>query len=209
MARPPKSNSKNSRNRIIEHAAFLFAQKGVNGTSVRDIAQRSQINVAMVSHYFGGKDGLYRACIDEMYNEIAGSQNVILEALASHEGSFEEKVQTIVSESYAFAREHRNAIRLVMRHVLDKGEIDPEKRSIFLLPFLEQATSIFATSEREEISIRLTLQSLIFLIVRYALSTDEELKMLVNGKEDTNVSITRHLTQIALLSLKQSQKEIR
>jgi AcrR family transcriptional regulator len=44
--------------RIMEEAELLFAEKGFAGTSVRDIAEAAQVNLAMISYYFGSKEKL-------------------------------------------------------------------------------------------------------------------------------------------------------
>lgn len=46
---------------IIEVAERLFSSKGFAGTSVRDIAQEADINVSMISYYFGSKEKLIEA----------------------------------------------------------------------------------------------------------------------------------------------------
>jgi len=46
---------------IIEAAENLFADKGFDGTSVRDIAEEAGINIAMISYYFGSKEKLLEA----------------------------------------------------------------------------------------------------------------------------------------------------
>src|SRR4030095_4095794 len=46
---------------IMETAEILFAEKGFNGTSVRDIAEKASVNLAMISYYFGSKDKLLEA----------------------------------------------------------------------------------------------------------------------------------------------------
>ena len=46
---------------IMEMAEVLFAEKGFNGTSVRDIAEKAGVNLAMISYYFGSKDKLLEA----------------------------------------------------------------------------------------------------------------------------------------------------
>ena len=45
----------------MEAAEMLFAEKGFNGTSVRDIAEKAGVNLAMISYYFGSKDKLFEA----------------------------------------------------------------------------------------------------------------------------------------------------
>jgi len=46
---------------IIEAAEKLFASKGFNGTSVRDIAETAGVNLAMISYYFGSKEKLFES----------------------------------------------------------------------------------------------------------------------------------------------------
>lgn len=46
---------------IIEAAEKLFAAKGFDGTSVRDIAESANVNLAMISYYFGSKEKLMEA----------------------------------------------------------------------------------------------------------------------------------------------------
>jgi AcrR family transcriptional regulator len=48
---------------ILEVAETLFAEKGFDGTSIRDISKAAQINVAMVSYYFGSKEKLLESLI--------------------------------------------------------------------------------------------------------------------------------------------------
>ncbi|WP_348798945.1 TetR/AcrR family transcriptional regulator [Flavobacterium adhaerens] len=48
---------------ILQVAETLFAEKGFDGTSVRDIAKEAKINVAMVSYYFGSKEQLLESLV--------------------------------------------------------------------------------------------------------------------------------------------------
>lgn len=48
---------------ILEVAEDLFADKGFDGTSVRDIAGQAGVNLAMISYYFGSKEKLMAALI--------------------------------------------------------------------------------------------------------------------------------------------------
>jgi len=50
---------------ILSVAESLFASKGFEGTSVRDIAQAAEVNVAMISYYFGSKEKLLYSLIEE------------------------------------------------------------------------------------------------------------------------------------------------
>jgi len=49
---------------IIETAEALFADRGYDGISVRDIADEAGVNVAMISYYFGSKEKLMEAIFE-------------------------------------------------------------------------------------------------------------------------------------------------
>ncbi len=58
-----KGTFNNKQIQILEVAETLFAEKGFDGTSIRNIAKLAAINVAMVSYYFGSKERLLESLI--------------------------------------------------------------------------------------------------------------------------------------------------
>lgn len=52
---------------IIATATPLFAKKGLNGVSVRELAREAGVNLSMISYYFGGKEGLYAAVLKQQF----------------------------------------------------------------------------------------------------------------------------------------------
>lgn len=46
---------------LLDTAERLFAERGIDGTSVRDITKAAAANVSAVNYHFGGKDGLVEA----------------------------------------------------------------------------------------------------------------------------------------------------
>ena len=55
---------------ILQVAEKLFAEKGFDGTSIRDIAKEAKINIAMVSYYFGSKEQLLESIILNRITDI-------------------------------------------------------------------------------------------------------------------------------------------
>src|ERR1039457_2673370 len=53
--------------RLIAIATPLFAEKGFNGVSVRELARCAEVNISMISYYFSGKEGLYAAVLNEQF----------------------------------------------------------------------------------------------------------------------------------------------
>lgn len=56
----------NSKEKILNVAIKLFAQKGYDGTSIREICKSADINICMISYYFGGKQELYQVIINNL-----------------------------------------------------------------------------------------------------------------------------------------------
>jgi AcrR family transcriptional regulator len=69
------------REHILVIAEELFAEKGFDGTSVRDIAQQAGVNLAMISYYFGSKEKLLESLIEFRAGYVYG----ILEELNKDE----------------------------------------------------------------------------------------------------------------------------
>jgi len=49
---------------LIHAAKRLFAEKGFDGTTVKEIAEGAGMNISLISYHFQGKEGLYRACVE-------------------------------------------------------------------------------------------------------------------------------------------------
>lgn len=55
---------------IISVAEKLFASKGFDGTSIRDIAENAGVNLAMISYYFGSKEKLMQTIFEERTKQV-------------------------------------------------------------------------------------------------------------------------------------------
>lgn len=67
---------------ILQVAEKLFAEKGFDGTSVRNIAKEAGINIAMVSYYFGSKEKMLEALILSRSSDLKIQlENIFKEAI--------------------------------------------------------------------------------------------------------------------------------
>ncbi len=77
------TTNESTKERIIDTALALFALKGLEGTSVRDISQKANVNVAAISYYFTNKLGLYHAVLKKSFDDFnsgiiaAGNKNAM------------------------------------------------------------------------------------------------------------------------------------
>ncbi|MEF2231794.1 MAG: CerR family C-terminal domain-containing protein, partial [Pseudodesulfovibrio sp.] len=64
MNRKPDVNTKEA---LLAAAIRVFADKGFDAATVRDICGLAQANVAAVNYHYGGKDALYAAVLEEVF----------------------------------------------------------------------------------------------------------------------------------------------
>ena len=56
--------------RILKAGLAEFGARGYDGARTVSIAKRAKCNIRMLYHYFGGKEGLYLACLQKVYLHI-------------------------------------------------------------------------------------------------------------------------------------------
>ncbi len=61
-----QARGEDTRRRILETALDLFAAQGYEGASTRQIAEGAGVNLPAIQYYFGNKEGLYRAVIEDI-----------------------------------------------------------------------------------------------------------------------------------------------
>ncbi|MBK9156887.1 MAG: TetR/AcrR family transcriptional regulator [Propionibacteriaceae bacterium] len=68
------------REQLIDVARALFAERGLEGTAVEEIAARAQVSKPVVYEHFGGKEGLYAVVVDR---EVRTLRDAIRQALTT------------------------------------------------------------------------------------------------------------------------------
>ena len=62
----------NTRDKILETSIELFAEKGFNGTTTKEIAERAEVNESLIFRHFSTKRELYGAIIEKKIDEEPG-----------------------------------------------------------------------------------------------------------------------------------------
>ena len=90
------------REKILQAAEKLFVENGFEGTSVRDLAKEADVNLAMISYYFGSKENLLGALVEQksgffksIIDEI--NQDDSLDAFQKLEKSLDLYVERIIT----------------------------------------------------------------------------------------------------------------
>ncbi|UFN48561.1 TetR family transcriptional regulator [Roseomonas sp. OT10] len=111
-----------TRRDILDAATAEFADKGLSGARVDEIAARTRTTKRMIYYYFGGKEQLYAAVLEEMYGGIRATERGLqLEELAPVEA-----MRRMVEVTFDYHAAHPEFVRLVSvenihggRHVAD------------------------------------------------------------------------------------------
>jgi AcrR family transcriptional regulator len=72
-----------TRNQIIKAAVSLFAEKGFERSSIRDIVTKARVNQASINYHFKGKDGLYSEVLKMAFERLTENSGVDAEELKS------------------------------------------------------------------------------------------------------------------------------
>src|SRR5580693_5631332 len=118
-----------TRAQIITTALKVFGERGFDQASTRDIAAKAGVKTPALQYYFGGKEGLHRACaqqiIDRAHQVLVQPYAQAREAAAS--GDHEEAVEALVNIFDALidglkAAKAQSWIRFMARAQADRSE---------------------------------------------------------------------------------------
>jgi TetR/AcrR family transcriptional regulator, regulator of cefoperazone and chloramphenicol sensitivity len=65
-----------TRDRLLEAAGHVFAEKGFERSTAKEICERAATNTAAVNYYFGGIEALYAAVLDEARSRILSVREI-------------------------------------------------------------------------------------------------------------------------------------
>jgi AcrR family transcriptional regulator len=182
-----------TRARFLEAALELFAEQGYAGTSTRQIATLAGSNVASLAYHFGGKEGLYGAALHRLHEDLAEASPP--ELFASTPSDL---IEQVVATAWTFARTHRNHIRLLIRHVLDRGKHDGVVVDEHAGPLLSRADAIVALL-RPGLAFhqrRMLVMGVMHTVARLAIEHPDDLASMVGDPDDLDAEVTRFLTDL-------------
>ncbi len=107
-----------TRENILEVATREFADKGLAGARIDEIAEKTNSSKRMIYYYFGGKDELYRAVLERAYVRIRAQE----QAAHFEDLQPEEALRAVIGHNFDYHFEHPEFVRLVMNENVHHGE---------------------------------------------------------------------------------------
>ncbi|MFO1326799.1 MAG: TetR/AcrR family transcriptional regulator [Rubrivivax sp.] len=111
---------------ILEVATREFAEKGLAGARIDDIALAMRTSKRMIYYYFGSKEGLYVRVLEEAYRRMREIESDLqLDDLPP-----EDALRRLVGFTVDYQRAHPDFIRLVMNENMHRGQYLAQSRVI-------------------------------------------------------------------------------
>lgn len=191
-----------ARERLLVAAAEIFADKGYDQASTREICRVAGVNVASIHYYFGDKASLYRE-VFRLPQDVMRLPGELLDPAVPLRTALNAWYRHLLG--LAQSNEEMNRIRLLfLREQIQPSGIVDSSRSELLKPYHEHMTAFLcrglgidrADSELHLLSCNLAGLAMVLLIERAAI------QRLVPGLLDTTEQINRtadRLTDTAMI----------
>ncbi len=134
---------KDARNKLLEAAQQLFSMKGYEAVSLRDLAEASDVNTALISYHFGGKQGLYDAVLEANFHAFFEGLNVSQCEKLEPEERVLEFVKNIIA-----VHKRNPYLRNIMNSELSRPSESFEK---IIMPKVAELYKFFSATIREGI----------------------------------------------------------
>jgi AcrR family transcriptional regulator len=105
--------------KIFLAATEVFAEKGMTGARMQDIADRAGINKSLLHYYYRSKDKLFKAVFDKLAETMFRKFSSIL----AKEIPFEEKIAYFFSEHISFLQKNPNLPLFIITEVARDPEL--------------------------------------------------------------------------------------
>ena len=111
-------HSEKTEARILSAAERVFAEKGLKGSRITDIAELAEVTPSLIHYHYGGKENLYRTVIENFYMGVERRLIPIIMADIPPQ----EKLKQVIAQSIEVLAEKDHVARILLRESIDKGK---------------------------------------------------------------------------------------
>jgi TetR/AcrR family transcriptional regulator len=133
-----------ARGRAIEVGERLFAERGLWGTSVRDLAAELEVPTASLLHHFPRKEALYRAVLER----IAGDLDRVMARAIAGKGDHAARLRDLVRSFASWSHRHPRRSNLLLRELIDNPARIDAAEVLPLEPVVERMSAFLRDGAR-------------------------------------------------------------
>lgn len=147
---PQTRNAERTRARLLKAAIHLFSAKGYHGVPVDAIVAEAKVNKRLVYHYFGSKEQLYLAALEDVFNRLEKYTPLpAKDTGAINNRPADAKLRELFALTFDFLDANPEFIRLLLWENLEQGRhvaSAPERLS--KNPFMDRFDAVIAEGVR-------------------------------------------------------------
>lgn len=183
---------------ILFAAEKLFAEKGFEGTSTREIAKDANVNISMISYYFGSKEKLYEKLVEYRMNE---GQFFSKDLLGRTDINEWQKIEKVIDQFSYKIRTQKCFYRIMQREQLHtKNPQIVEFLKQTKMGFLSMYSQILESGLKNGIFTKnppiYLLHSTVSGTLFYAFNAKEMYKEFLNETEDEEAFDEKYYTEL-------------
>lgn len=125
-----EAGPRSARDRLLDAGADLIAAKGFDGVSVREICRQAGTSINMVHHYFGSKQGLLDAIVEQFSSGVFEIPMRLLDNVPRSNADFVSRLELLVETTLDAYITHRAVLMVVVRE-----QADPEALPEYMARF--------------------------------------------------------------------------
>jgi AcrR family transcriptional regulator len=111
-------DAERTRAELLAVATEVFSEQGLSGARVDEIAERTRTTKRMIYYYFGSKEQLYRAVLEEAYRGIRRAE----QSIATRDADPVDAVREVAETTFDHHHAHPAFIRLVSIENIHRAE---------------------------------------------------------------------------------------
>lgn len=151
---------------IIAAARTLFAQRGLEGTSVREVAEAAGVNNAMIYYHFTDKVEMYRAVLADSFTEF---DRIWEHGVFSTDAPARAKIQKYVEELIRFQQDNEEIRRILSMEFASCGKNIKWLADNFFNHSYEKLAAILKTGmkkgELKKVDLSIAISTLVGMVI--------------------------------------------
>jgi AcrR family transcriptional regulator len=108
-----------TREAVLDAALALFAERGFDGASIRDIADRAGISHAVIRQHFGAKEDLWRAAVEYMFARFFDEMDA---QNWGEDRPLKQRLEAFLRNYVLYCARHPEHVRIMMHESLGDSE---------------------------------------------------------------------------------------
>ncbi len=156
-----KSGTNDSETKILKAAEKVFAEKGLGGARVKDIAEQCQVNPALINYYFSSKENLYKTVLENFFQRVER----IARSVIDQDLDPQERLYKLIEAGIDLLGEKEHISRILLREFIDSGKYAESLTKRYLRELFSTSSEFVLSDVENEEGMKYESMHLLFSIL--------------------------------------------